>query len=1261
MITDLRPREQLLSAATKGKSALSEFFQSICGKASRTNLKAKRNKFVSSLSEILEELDHKQLDELWNGVLSILIGLLEQLVLILDPNHIEDTTKQSKENVLTMMQNICALCQAMISLEEVYLTEGLHKTVVLLHGVLLDLDISNCELARSISTLAGEWWKKDLSGKETLCLHPLIFLLNEATAVNVNKSNSKNVTSAIADLHELRSCLKVFDLSDTSLHQMPSSQEDKVRHENIQELRQLLVLAAVHPAFLENNNGRKFLSIALSQHKDLTTAMHREIAENVLVKGCEKHAPAYGNVYFQAWMLADDDKKQVLEDVCVQDIMFRAMHLPRGRSRSQCPFSTYQEIIRAITCHKGSQRVACMLSRLYEPIIWRSLKANNAMVRANAASLLFDAFPLMPASDSTGHEFDELLQQQFNSIDNLLMDDFSQVRAIAVFELFKILHHYWDLIPAQMIAVQAQKLYSNFAFDSASPEVREAVFKGTIVLLDNPCSQPLLKKLLPLVTLSLHDSSERVRVAFADMLLAVRNTSTIAFWDVCSVESIFAQLEVDNPTVTRRLCKLLTGSFIPPDQSLQQWVLRCISFYESNPNAARKFYMTIGDMLALNELGEFIAMLGIFINNNVTESLRRDQSIDEEDEKEQLDSSTKLVDDPAIMAGLLETICILNPIFKKKYATICPESDTEKERKGKKKNEMRELAKKVAIHLPKTAHVCFKKYHDERNIDALVKLCSQLHPASMPVFSKGVFPKLRSLPDDAPTTYFSQLIRCLIEWGWTRQILELIQEWLTESLTGKEETAAEKTPATKGKPKPRRSSRGGKGKERSNKESKKTVQFSGVQKQARPLQALRYLQCIVTDETLVNLLLENEALIKLLNGISTTLQTCLFDINSRLRGDEETFNQWSNEMLMQGFKLHTEILSYFAMMKEKDESEAGSSSEGESKALKQNCTQTLLSHIEWAQVDLIENLKSAALVMQEQNSSMMSTSSLNVTSSADVSAQSMLGRMSLTRQCLELILHVMESLLNSGIPVAKAVLNFISTFTETGIKTVDYVGALTSLLVNVHDLFILQRWSEKNQELREETFQTYDESMFQVLDDVLLALMTFSRRNPDGFHTTFRAELKSRVRALLQSEFQLRSDATQRTYPVYNRKFTSAVLADLTHHILNSSDFEPCERVSDLPQFCASLLPLLCATAGESDYVCRTSLPEIAADPQFLSRNPKMKSCTAKAMVFLTFTLTKDSKSPDAAASWLQELKQMDEEYMIAAGLVEPSCLIAPP
>ena len=54
-----------------------------------------------------------------------------------------------------------------------------------------------------------------------------------------------------------------------------------------------------------------------------------------------------------------------------------------------------------------------MLHRLYRPFLWRSLKVANPHVRANAASLMLDVFPLYNPECSK-EEVDEIMQQQFD-------------------------------------------------------------------------------------------------------------------------------------------------------------------------------------------------------------------------------------------------------------------------------------------------------------------------------------------------------------------------------------------------------------------------------------------------------------------------------------------------------------------------------------------------------------------------------------------------------------------------------------------------------------------------------------------------------------------------------------------------------------------------------------------------------------------------------------------------------------------------------
>jgi condensin-2 complex subunit G2 len=52
-----------------------------------------------------------------------------------------------------------------------------------------------------------------------------------------------------------------------------------------------------------------------------------------------------------------------------------------------------------------------MLVRLYEPILWRALRAANPIVRRNAVGALANAFPLQTEGSGRG-EADALLSKQ---------------------------------------------------------------------------------------------------------------------------------------------------------------------------------------------------------------------------------------------------------------------------------------------------------------------------------------------------------------------------------------------------------------------------------------------------------------------------------------------------------------------------------------------------------------------------------------------------------------------------------------------------------------------------------------------------------------------------------------------------------------------------------------------------------------------------------------------------------------------------------
>ena len=55
--------------------------------------------------------------------------------------------------------------------------------------------------------------------------------------------------------------------------------------------------------------------------QELMIGIHQTIMKQLSVKA--DYSEAYGNIYYLAWNLADEQTKEKLEECCIQDVMFR--------------------------------------------------------------------------------------------------------------------------------------------------------------------------------------------------------------------------------------------------------------------------------------------------------------------------------------------------------------------------------------------------------------------------------------------------------------------------------------------------------------------------------------------------------------------------------------------------------------------------------------------------------------------------------------------------------------------------------------------------------------------------------------------------------------------------------------------------------------------------------------------------------------------------------------------------------------------------
>lgn len=235
-------------------------------------------------------------------------------------------------------------------------------------------------------------------------------------------------------------------------------------------------------------------------------------------------ACSYGDVLVRAWKELFSQSSEVLpmfEDTVLTPLLWAAVH-----ASNYSVFKGLFTVLQFFHNEKPSKGVDSLLLKLYTPVIWRSLKCSNAMVRTQATALFCSVFPLRLNTQSPAED-DEILQNHFNVLNQLLKDPDHRVRSSAVTGACAVLRTFWEAIPAAICTGMLSFMVNQLSRDTSSSNVRVAVIQGLCSLLDCPLAHRLLAKLLPTISASLHDSSEAVRIEMIQMLLLVSHLPDI--------------------------------------------------------------------------------------------------------------------------------------------------------------------------------------------------------------------------------------------------------------------------------------------------------------------------------------------------------------------------------------------------------------------------------------------------------------------------------------------------------------------------------------------------------------------------------------------------------------------------------------------------------------------------------------------------------------------------------------------------------------
>ncbi|NWQ76745.1 CNDG2 protein, partial [Columbina picui] len=708
------------------------------------------------LNELLQELPRKQKEVLWEKLSQLLTETLTESPVetwqktedreCKDDMEV-DMVPEMKQNVAVIQGVVNVVTASIPAVGETVNYKHLLECVFVFNGILPALPESEKILQDAIQRVCEMWWEKGLEGKEQLGKTVVIILLR--------KSLIKAATGAdIVRLWNLHQTLLCFDYDS----------------EESNEVKDLLLQCFMSVKHIKKEEGRRFLSFLFSWNTNFIKMIHGTV-KNQLQFLPRSLMEYISEVYFRAWKKVSGEFLEVLES-CIQDFMHHGIYLPRSSS----VHSKVREMLSYF--HKQSkvrQGVEELLYRLYQPILWRALKARNSEVRSNAAFLFIDAFPVRnPHFDA--ETMDNEIQKQFEILFSLLEDPHPVVRSTGILGVTQITSKYWEMIPPTVVADLLTKLTGDLTYDTASADVRCAVFKCLPIILDNRLSHPLLEQLLPTVKNSLHDNSEKVRVAFVDMLLKIKATKAAKFWEICPMEHLLTRLEVDSRPVSRRIVNLLFSSFFPSGHPADVWCERCVNLIQMNSAAARKFYQYAYEFTAPTNIAKLMftirRCLNACIQKAMKESLHNSDDDDDDGEESEKENTSVLnevlsIDDVASMASLLEIIVIL-------WRSIHKALDRNEDANGY-------VVKKFASVLPGY----FKVFKDERCMTPLVILASFMPPAAIPTFSCSVISRLRNIDNGANQNKYSTLIDCLCRWGQVGHILELVCDWLSDTLTSR--------------------------------------------------------------------------------------------------------------------------------------------------------------------------------------------------------------------------------------------------------------------------------------------------------------------------------------------------------------------------------------------------------------------------------------------------------------------------------------------
>lgn len=465
--------------------------------------------------------------------------------------------------------------------------------IVDLHDILLSIPANSCQ--NQISKICEWLWSTSDQRRDAIAPQTLLYLLmrsfgDESRVADEQTKPSRpgGTATNIRRVYAMRKALCVLDLSASD--------------SGSSTIRKLLMRCSSSAPYLRVDEGRKYLAHLLTL-EDIQEDIYEALI-NQLTSVRKTMANMFGTVILLAWKVQRSD--------------WLADKLMNTSERAICagvePFaSNLKTVLSSFHANKRVTGVDLLLNRIYGPVLYRNLLVANPIVRRNAVTIMADAFPIHDPG-ALVEDIQRSIDFQCSKLFELLTDPSPIVRRATVQGTCKLLGLYWEIVPPVFAKKMIDFITSKLAFDSSSAQVRLAVFEGLEFLVDNHLTHEMLAVVLPRLSSLIHETVERVRISFLDLLLSVKakRMRSLRYFDIVSIDELFLRLPRDSPVVATKIMSLLLTSYFPlerkgksAEEIAASQTRACLSMLSTNREAARYFYKHVNLHVPPGPLCEF--------------------------------------------------------------------------------------------------------------------------------------------------------------------------------------------------------------------------------------------------------------------------------------------------------------------------------------------------------------------------------------------------------------------------------------------------------------------------------------------------------------------------------------------------------------------------------------------------------------------------------------------------------------------------------